>query len=246
WLAKFYFGDESANGSSPGLKRMVSEKLGEIDARDINSIPLGVTKDGEPVVARVGKYGPYVQCGDRSASIPDDIPPDELTVDRAMESTEAPQGDRSLGIDPATGLEVFAKAGRFGPYVQLGELEEGSKQKPKTASLFKSMSLETITLDDALALLSLPRTVGVDPADGVEITVQNGRFGPYVKKGTETRSLDSEEQLLTITLEECLRLLAEPKRRRGQAAAKEPLRTLGLDPVSGRPMVVKEGRFGPY
>ncbi|HEX7095842.1 MAG TPA: type I DNA topoisomerase, partial [Acidimicrobiales bacterium] len=247
WLARFYFGDPSGNGSSdPGLKRMVSEKLAEIDARDINSIPLGVAENGEPVVARVGKYGPYVQCGDRSASIPDDIPPDELTVERAMQFIEAPQGDRSLGIDPETGLEVFAKAGRFGPYVQLGEHEEGSTEKPKTASLFKSMSLDTITLDEALALLSLPRTVGVDPADGVEVTVQNGRFGPFVKKGNETRSLESEEQLLTITLEECLQLLAEPKRRRGQAAPKPPLRTLGEDPVTGRPMVVKEGRFGPY
>jgi DNA topoisomerase-1 len=244
WLARFYFGD--GDRDDPGLKRMVSEKLAEIDARDINSIPLGVSADGELVVARVGKYGPYVQCGDRSASIPDDIAPDELTVDRAMEFLDAPQGDKSLGTDPETGLEVFAKAGRFGPYVQLGPIEEGSKQKPKTASLFKSMSLDTVTLEQALALLSLPRTVGVDPADGVEITVQNGRFGPFVKKGTETRSLESEEQLLTITLDEALRVLAEPKRRRGQAAPKEPLRTLGPDPVSGKPMVIKEGRFGPY
>jgi DNA topoisomerase-1 len=248
WLAKFYFGAGNGQGTDddPGLKRMVSEKLGEIDARDINSIPLGVTEDGEPVAARVGKYGPYVQCGDRSASIPDDIAPDELTIDRAMEFIEAPQGDRSVGTDPESGLEVFAKAGRFGPYVQLGVIEEGSKQRPKTASLFKTMALDTVTLDEALALLSLPRTVGVDPADDVEITVQNGRFGPFVKKGTDTRSLESEEQLLTITLEECLRVLAEPKRRRGQSAPKEPLRTLGEDPVSGKPMVVKEGRFGPY
>jgi DNA topoisomerase-1 len=251
WLARFYFGlapDAGAPdaGSDPGLKRMVSENLAEIDARAINSIPLGVSADGEMVVARVGKYGPYVQCGDRSASIPDDIAPDELTVDRAMEFLDAPQGDKSLGIDPASGLEVFAKAGRFGPYVQLGPIEEGSKQKPRTASLFKSMTLDTITLDDALALLTLPRVVGVDPADGVEITAQNGRFGPFIKKDTDTRSIDSEEQLLTITLEEALRVLAEPKRRRGQGAPKEPLRTLGEDPVSGKPMVVKEGRFGPY
>jgi DNA topoisomerase-1 len=247
WLARFYFG--LANDgvvADPGLKRMVSENLAEIDARDINSIPLGVTEDGEPIVARVGKYGPYVQCGDRSASIPDDIAPDELSVDRAMDFLEAPQGDKSLGTDPETGLEVFAKAGRFGPYVQLGPIEEGSKDKPKTASLFKSMSLDSVTLEQALALLTLPRTVGVDPADGDEITVQNGRFGPFVKKGKETRSLASEEQLLTITLDEALRVLAEPKRGRGQAAPKEPLRVLGEDPVSGKPMVVKEGRFGAY
>jgi DNA topoisomerase I len=248
WLARFYFGlaAEAGTDNGPGLKRMVSENLAEIDARDINSIPLGVSVDGEPVVARVGKYGPYVQCGDRSASIPDDIAPDELTIDRAMEFLDAPQGDKVLGTDPETGLEVLAKAGRFGPYVQLGPIEEGSKVKPKTASLFKSMSLESITLDDALALLTLPRTVGVDPADGVEITVQNGRYGPFVKKGTDTRSIESEDQLLTISLDEALRALAEPKRRRGQGAAKEPLRTLGEDPVSGKPMVVKEGRFGPY
>jgi DNA topoisomerase-1 len=251
WLARFYFGLAAENGvesvdGDRGLKRMVSENLADIDARDINSIPLGVTADGEPVVARVGKYGPYVQCGDRSASIPDDIAPDELTIERAMEFLEAPQGDKSLGTDPDSGLEVFAKAGRYGPYVQLGPLEEGSKQKPKTASLFKSMSLDSVTLDEALALLTLPRTVGVDPADGVEITVQNGRYGPFVKKGTDTRSIDSEEQLLTISLDDALRVLAEPKRRRGQGAPKEPLRTLGDDAVSGKPMVVKEGRFGPY
>jgi DNA topoisomerase I len=242
WLARFYFGHDD----DTGLKRMVNERLAEIDARDINSIPLGVTEDGEPLVARVGKYGPYVQCGERSASIPDDIAPDELTVERAMAFIEAPQGDRVLGTDPATGLEVHAKAGRYGPYVQLGAVEEGSKEKPKTASLFASMSLESVSLDEALKLLSLPRTVGVDPSDGAEITVHNGRYGPFVKKGNETRSLASEEQLLTVGLEECLRALAEPKRRRGQGEAKPPLRELGADPVSGRPMVVKEGRFGPY
>jgi DNA topoisomerase-1 len=242
WLDRFYFGVDD----DPGLKVLVNEHLGAIDARAINSIPLGVTGDGEPVVARVGKFGPYVQAGERTASIPDDIPPDELTVERAMQFIEAPQGDRVIGTDPATGLEVLAKAGRFGPYVQLGQIEEGSKTKPRTASLFSSMTLDSVALDEALALLSLPRVVGADPADGTEITAQNGGYGPFIKKGTDTRSLDNEEQIFSVTLDECLRLFAEPKRRRGQSAAKGPLREMGSDPVSGRPMVVKEGRFGPY
>ena len=246
WLSRFYFGDQQALDAHPGLKRMVSEDLGAIDAREINSIPLGMSVDGVPVVARVGRYGPYVECGERRASVPDDIAPDELTVERAMEFLDAPQGDRVVGTDPVSGLEVYAKAGRFGPYVQLGPLEDGAKERPRTSSLFKTMSLETISLADAMALLSLPRTVGVDPADSLEIVVSNGKFGPYVKKGTDTRSLDAEDQLLSLTLLEALEVLAQPKRRRGQGAPKAPLRELGADPVSGKAMVLKEGRFGPY
>ncbi len=242
WLSRFYFG-----GDEPGLREMVNDRLADIDARAINSIPLGMSPDGELVVARVGRYGPYVQRGEQTASIPDEIPPDELTVERAVEYLEAPAGDTPLGVDPATGLEVFAKAGRFGPYVQLGELVEGSKAKPKTASLFSTMTLTTVSLDEALRLLSLPRTVGVDPADGTEIVAQNGRFGPYISKATDSRSLDSEDQLFTVDLEQCLALLAQPKRRRGQSATPAaPLRELGEDPVSGKPMVVRDGRFGPY
>ena len=246
WLSRFYFGDQQALEAHPGLKHMVSENLGDIDARVINSIPLGMSADGVPVVARVGRYGPYVECGERRASVPDDIAPDELTVERAMGYLDAPQGDRVVGTDPATGLEVFAKAGRFGPYVQLGPLEEGAKERPRTSSLFKTMAVDTVTLEDALALLSLPRAVGLDPADGQEIIASNGKFGPYVKKGTETRSLETEDQLLTLTLEQALEVLAQPKRRRGQGVAKPPLKELGPDPVSGKAMVVKEGRFGPY
>ncbi len=242
WLSRFYFGSDERDG----LKEMVDERLGEIDARAINSIPLGVTEDGEMVVARVGRYGPYVQRGeDDTASIPDDIPPDELTLERAIEYIEAPSGDRELGVDPKSGLTVFAKAGRFGSYVQLGEMDDDTDEKPKTASLFKSMELDTVSLEDALTLLSLPRTVGVDPSDGVEITVQNGRYGPYLKKDSDSRSLETEEQLLTITLEECLAILAQPKRRRGQTV-KPPLREMGDDPETGKPMVLKDGRFGPY
>ncbi|MGY6502495.1 MAG: type I DNA topoisomerase [Acidimicrobiales bacterium] len=243
WLSRFYFGvtDEQV----PGLKEMVSDRLAEIDARAINSIPLGVDENGEPIVARVGRYGPYLQRGEDTAGVPDDIAPDELTIDRAVEILAAPSDDRELGTDPETGLPVLAKAGRFGPYVQLGEIDDSVKEKPKTASLFKDMRLDSITLDDAMRLLSLPRTVGVDPADDGEITVQNGRYGPYLKKGNDSRSLETEEQLFTITLEECLKILAEPKRRRGQTVT-PPLREMGEDPVSGKPMVVKDGRFGPY
>ncbi|TML65020.1 MAG: type I DNA topoisomerase [Actinobacteria bacterium] len=239
WLTRFYFG----NGQ-PGLKTIVASRLGEIDAREVNSITIGAD-NGTPIVVRVGRYGPYLQRGDDTAGIPDDLPPDELTVERAVELLEAPSGDRELGTDPETGLPVFARAGRYGPYVQLGEAEAGSRKKPKTASILKTMALDTVTLDEALRLLSLPRVIGVDPADGEEITVQNGRYGPYVKKGKESRSIESEDQLFTLTLDEALAALAQPRRRRGQATA-APIRELGPDPATGRDMVVKEGRYGPY
>ena len=248
WLSRFYFGDEPTAGNGqvdrPGLKEMVHDRLGEIDARAINSIPLGVTASGETVVARVGKNGPYLQCGEKSRSIRDDMAPDELTLERAIELLDTPD-DRVVGVDPDTGLEVLARNGRFGPYVQLGKADD-SKDKPKSASLLSSMAIETVTLDDALKVLSLPRTLGVDPADEQDITVQNGRFGPYVKKGNDSRSLDHEDQLFSLTLDDALRILAEPKRRRGQGAVRGPLRELGADPDSGKPLVVKDGRFGPY
>jgi DNA topoisomerase-1 len=239
WLGGFYFGNDH-----PGLKAMVSaERLEEIDPRLVNSIPVGADPDGVEIVARVGKYGPYLQRGDDSASIPEDIAPDEITVDRAIELLSQPDGDRTLGIDPETDLPVLARAGRFGPYVQLGEAGEG-KGKPKTASLFKSMSLETVTLEDALRLLTQPRVVGTDPESGEDITARNGRYGPYVKRGKETRNLEEEEQIFTLTLDEALALLAQPKQRRGRSTA--PLVELGDDPNSGKPVVVKDGRWGPY
>jgi DNA topoisomerase-1 len=247
WLTAFYFGDsqsaaavtDGAVGRSAGLKHLVNEQLGEIDAREVNSIPIGNTDDGDPVVVRVGRYGPYVQIGDARASVPEDLAPDELTVARALELASAPSGDRVLGTDPS-GATITAKAGRYGPYVTT------DTDPPRTSSLLRSMELDTITLDDAVRLLTLPRAVGTAP-DGEEITAQNGRYGPYVKKGTESRSLENEEQLFTVTLDEALALLAAPKTRgRRQAAAAPPLRELGDDPVSGKPMVVKDGRFGPY
>ncbi|SNQ46715.1 DNA topoisomerase 1 [Frankia canadensis] len=242
WLTRFYFGtgDGTATATEAGLKHLVSERLGEIDAREVNSIPLGEADDGTSVVVRVGRYGPYVQRGDGRASVPDDLAPDELTVARALELLAAPSGDRVLGVDPAGGATITAKAGRFGPYVTT------DTDPPRTSSLLRTMSLETLTLDDAIRLLSLPRNLGA-AEDGEEVTAQNGRYGPYVKKGAESRSLESEEQLFTVTLPEALALLAQPKARGRRAAAQTPpLRELGNDPVSGKQMVIREGRFGPY
>jgi DNA topoisomerase I len=242
WLQRFWFG----NGVK-GLKTAVADALEQADAAAVNTVPVGVDEAGEPIVVRVGKYGPYVKRGDDTASVPDGLPPDELTVERAIELLSAPKGDDPIGQDPDTGLPVYAKNGRYGPYVQLGDTDTlGPATKPKMASLFKDMSLETITVDDALRLLSLPRVVGVDPVDGVEITAQNGRYGPYISKGKESRSLETEEALFTVSLEEALALLAQPKTFGRRGAPKPPLRELGDDPATGRPMVVKEGRFGPY
>jgi DNA topoisomerase-1 len=259
WLSQFWFGDADprdggdpaeailAAGGNPGLKRLVDEGLGSIDAAAINSIPIGDDPDGVAIVVKPGRYGPYVKRGDDTASVPEDIAPDELDVARALELLAAPSGDKPLGTDSVSGLEVFAKPGRYGPYVQLGELVDGAKEKPRTSSLLKDMTLDDITLDDALRLLSLPRVVGQDPDSAEEITAQNGRYGPYLKKGTDSRSLGSEEQMFTVSLDEALRIFALPKRGPNQRAATAPLRELGAnDPVSGLPVVVKDGRFGPY
>ncbi len=253
WLTRFYFGSsEGKDGGlaqAGGLKKLVSENLDDIDARDINSIAIGRVSDGADlvdaeVVVRVGRYGPYVQIGELRASLPEDLAPDELTPLLALELASAPSGDRVLGQDPDTGYDVVAKAGRYGPYVSF-VLPEGSKDKPPTGSLFASMSLDTITLEQALMLLTLPRSLG-NAEDGEEILALNGRYGPYISKGKDSRSLASEEQLLTVTLAEALELLAQPKPRGRGGVAKPPLKELGKDPVSGNLMVVKEGRFGPY
>jgi len=196
------------------------------------------------IVVRVGRYGPYLERGEERASLPEDIAPDELTVERAEELLATPAGaERSLGTHSETGHEVVARVGRYGPYVT-EVLPEGDETKPRTASLFASMSPETVTLEDAERLLTLPRTL--QGSDGEEILVSNGRYGPFVKRGSETRSLGSEEQLLTLTVPEAEAILAEPKQRRGRGAPKPPLKELGPDPGSGKPLVVKDGRFGPY
>jgi len=227
-----------------GLKAAVALHLGEIDAREINSIPIGADSNGEQMVVRVGRYGPYLQRGEDRASLADDLAPDELTERRAEELLDAPSDDRVLGADPETGLEVQVRAGRFGPYVQMGEVVDG-KPKPRTASLFATMTSATLTLEEALQLLSIPRVVGIDPDTGEEIVAHNGRFGPYLKRGTDTRSLTSEEQLLTIGLDEAKAVFLQPKTRRGRAPA-QPLRELGADPETNLPVVVRDGRFGPY
>ncbi|HEX9041488.1 MAG TPA: type I DNA topoisomerase [Trebonia sp.] len=251
WLRRFYFGDaDQGNGSVAGgtrarsdeglgLKALVSD-ITDIDARDVSSFPLA----GTDIVVRVGRYGPYLERDEQRANVPEDMAPDELTPEKAEELFNVPTGDKPLGSDPVTGRELVAKAGRYGPYVT-EVLPEGTKDRPRTASLLKSMTLDTVTLDDALRLLSLPRTLG--EIDGEPVTVQNGRYGPYVKHGSESRSLGSEEEMFTIGLDKARALLAEPKARgRGRAATAPPLRELGNDPASGKPMVVKDGRFGPY
>jgi DNA topoisomerase I len=249
WLRRFYFGadgDKTAQGTDGaaaldrrGLKSLVSN-IGDIDARDVSSFPLA----GTDIVVRVGRYGPYLERDGQRANIPEDMAPDELTPEKAEELFSQPNGEVVLGADPATGRTVVAKTGRFGPYVT-ERLPEDSKDKPRTASLLKSMSLDTVTLEDALRLLSLPRVLG--ELDGEPVTVQNGRYGPYVKHGTESRSLASEEEMFTVTLPEAKELLAQPKARgRGARAATPPLRELGADPQTGKPMVIKDGRFGPY
>ena len=233
WLRSFYYGD-----GDEGLKGLV-EDLGVIDAREVSSVAIG---DG--IVLRVGRYGAYLERDGNRANVPDDLVPDELTVEKAEELLAQPSGDRSLGTDPETGREVVVRSGRYGPFVSEVE-EEGSGDKPRTASLFASMSPETVSLEDALRLLSLPRVVGTAP-DGEEVLARTGRYGPYIQKEKETRSLESEEQVFEVTLDEALALLAQPKARGGRGAAKPPLRELGADPATKKPVVVKEGRFGPY
>jgi DNA topoisomerase-1 len=236
-LARFWRGE---NGFE-GLKHLV-DNLGEINAREISSFPLG-----EGVVVRVGRYGPYIEDSEGArGSIPADLPPDELTLERARELLAAGNGARELGLNPSTGRMVVAKPGRYGAYVtEVLPDDAAAGEKAPTASLLASMSLDTVTLDDALRLLALPRVVGVD-ASGAEIVASNGRYGPYVKKGSDFRSLPDEESIFTVTLDDAEKLFAEPKGRRGRTVAAAPLRELGTDPANGRTLVIKDGRFGPY
>ncbi len=248
YLREFFLGEG-------GLEERVKKKLEAIDLEErkrLETFPVGTTDEGRSIVVRMGQYGPYLQllgegeqegAEKKTASLPEDLPPDELTVAKALELLEAPSGDRVLGEHPETGEPIYLKTGRFGAYVQLGEAAD-KKEKPKTASLLSSMSPETVTLQDALKILSLPREVGTTE-DGETIYAQNGRYGPYLTKGKDNRSLETEEQLFTITLQEALALFAQPKQRRRKAAA-PPLRELGTDAVSGNPILLKEGRWGPF
>jgi DNA topoisomerase I len=235
WLRSFYFG----NDGDEGLKSLVSD-LDDIDAREVNSVDLG-----NGLVVRVGRYGPYIEQDGRRVSIPDDLPPDELTPAVAEELFSRTSEGRTLGQDPESGHEIGVRDGRYGPYV-MELLPEGDTAKPRTASLFKSMSVETVTLDEALQLLSMPRLVGADPADGGEIVARNGRYGPYLQKGDDTRSLDSEEEIFSIGIEAAAEAFTRPKTRRRQGPSAASLRTLGPDPVSQREISLKSGRFGPY
>ena len=271
WLNNFYFGGDhgvaDSVARSGGLKKLVGINLEGIDAREVNSIKLFDDAEGRTIYVRVGKNGPYLErmvLGDdgelkpQRANLNDTLTPDELTLEVAEQLFATPQEGRTLGVDPETGHEVVAKDGRYGPYVTeiLPEphpdgtaAKKGKKPtgpKPRTGSLLRGMDLQTVTLDDALKLLSLPRVVGVDPSSSEEITAQNGRYGPYLKRGNDSRSLATEDQIFEITLEEALKIYAEPKRRGRQGVAAPPLRELGNDPASGKPMVIKDGRFGPY
>jgi DNA topoisomerase-1 len=241
WLHSFYFG----NGTT-GLRELVSEEhLAKIDMAEVNAIRIGTAPDGAEIIVRVWNTGESLHHGEEKCPLPADLPPDELTAERALELiARGAGGPRELGVDPETGLKVLLINGRFGPFVQLGELEEGSKAKPPRASLFSSMDPETVDLATAKRLLSLPRVVGAD-AEGNEITAQNGRYGPYLKKGTDSRSLESEDQLFTVTLEQAEAIFAQPKTRRGQRT-KPPIAELGPSPDTGAPIRVLDGRFGPY
>ncbi|HEY6458751.1 MAG TPA: type I DNA topoisomerase [Polyangiaceae bacterium] len=248
WLERFYFGlqgpeDVSAPGDE-GLKRAVLERLGTIDAREVNSIPIGADENGEVIAVRVGRYGPFLQRGEDRAPVPEDLPPDELTPEHALELLAAPSGERELGPDPETGLMISVRSGRFGPYVQVGEAE--GNEKPKTASLFKSMLPDSVTLEDALRVLGLPRVVGTDPGTGEEIIARNGRYGPYLQRGTDSRSLTEEDELLVVTLEAALALFAQPKQSRFGRAAASPAKEIGPDPDSGTMIMLRSGKFGPY
>jgi len=262
WLNRFYFGDTGDGDIPPisaeagfgddalrGLKRMVEENLDEIDAAEINTFPLGLDDDGELIVVKPGKYGPYVKRGDDTASVPDDLTPDELTVAKAIELLAAPKSDEPIG--ELDGYPVYAKNGRYGPYVQWGDHDDPPPgfEKPKMSSLFKTMVLERMTMNEAEALLQLPRHLGDDPSDGVAIMANNGRYGPYVQKEKDYRNIDSEDQLLQITLDEALAIFRQPKvykRGGGNMAAKGPLREFGTDPVSERAVVARDGKFGVY
>ncbi len=239
YLKEFYFGNEH-----DGLKQLLAKKIDEIDAREVSRVPLGKAADGQDVNVRVGRYGPFVEHGDRRASVPDQTPPDELTLEKALELLDKSAiGDEPLGTCPETGKPVYLKTGRFGPYVQRGA--EGD-EKPQNASLLKGMEPEDVDLELALKLLSLPRSLGPHPETGEEVVAQNGRYGPYVKCGDATRSLPDDLSPLEITLDKAFELLAQPKGQRRGAQRREPLKVFEASPVTGAPVQLLEGRYGPY
>ena len=250
YLQDFYFGNgKGAKDKHPGLKPQIDSKIQEIDPREMGRFTLGKPTSGmhrEEVFVRVGKFGPFLEQGERKATIPNETPPDELTLTKALELLDqASVGEEPLGVDPETQRPVYLKTGRFGPYVQLGPASE--EEKPKNASLLPGMSPVDVNFELALRLLSLPRTLGNHPQTGEPIVAQNGKFGPYIKSGSETRSLPREISPLDVTLEQAVELLSQPKARgRGRAAPKEPLKTFEVSTVTGQPVKVLEGRYGRY
>jgi len=244
YLRQFYFGD-----GEPGLRTKLDQKVQEVDPRVMSRFEIGVPSSGEytePVILRVGKYGPFLEQGERKASVPVDMPPDELTLDRALELlAHSEQGDEPLGVHPDSGKPVFLKKGRFGPYIQLGSPDD--EEKPRNVSLLKGMEPSDVSLDLALRLLSLPRVIGDNPESGEPVVASNGRYGPYIQCASETRSLPEDVSPLDVTLEKALELLRQPKTRgRGRAAPKEPLKVFAESPVTGEPIRLLDGRYGPY
>ena len=248
YLKDFYFGDTNL-----GLKKKLDEKIGEVDARTICTFPLGTPETGGhlgPIDVRVGRYGPYLEQGERKASLPPDLPPDELNLEMAIKMLDdAEAGDEPLGMDPETQKPIFVKSGRFGPYIQLGEVEEdekGKKIKPKNASLLKGMEVADVNLEIALKLLSLPRDLGEHPEMKEPVEAHNGRYGPYIKCGTETRSLPEDISPIDVTMEKAIELLKEPKTRGRRSAPKEPLKKFDVSPVTEKEVRILDGRFGEY
>jgi DNA topoisomerase-1 len=243
WLREFYFG----NGKElPGIFPVTEAAKDSIDAREINGFIVGRHPEtGEMIEARPGKYGPYVRCGERTAGVPEDLTPEDLTITKAVELLNAPSNDEPIGT--LNDLPVYVKSGRYGPYIQMGDRSDDKDAPlPKTASLFPEMKPAEVTMEVATKLLSLPRVVGVDPIDGIEITAQSGRYGPYITKAKDSRTLASHEEIFTITLEQALALLAEPRKFGRRGPAKPPLREFGNDPICARPVVAKDGKFGTY
>jgi DNA topoisomerase-1 len=243
YLHAFYYGD-----GHPGLKPQLAKKADEIDAREVNRILIGKPADGPEVYVRVGQYGPFAEQGERRASLPDKMAPDELTLQVALELLDkAAKGDQPLGVCPETGKPVFLKLGRFGPYVQRGTADD---EQPQRSSLLKGMTPEDVTLELALRLLSLPRQVGLHPQTGQPVMAQNGKYGPFVRCGDETkyetRSLPESISPLDVTLEQALEILAQPKVRRGAARQKAPLQIFAASPVTQQPVQLLDGRYGPY
>jgi DNA topoisomerase I len=243
YLKTFYHGDLS-EADSPGLRSLVDHGEKEIDPRIINGLPLGEV-DGKHLEVRIGRYGPFISDGERRCSVPDEMPPDELTLDKAMDMLEnASREPESLGLHPDSGEPIFLKVGRYGPYVQLGDGRNDSK--PKMASLVPGTTLEDVDLAHAVKLLQLPKNLGPHPETGEKVVAANGRFGPYVQSGEETRSLPGDISPIDVTLEQAVEILKQPRRGARATAKQAPLKVFGMHPQTGKEVKLLSGRYGPY